>query len=126
MHQVGLGSGASDIIDVLVRMTCAPGQDKIMVLPPTFELYKVCATLHGAGVQECVQELTPEGQFCLPMQQVRRRRCIPTIPGELIKSVPDLHCTVGRQPNQGNIHSFARKSNGFVGTFGSATADLRA
>ncbi|PSN70280.1 putative histidinol-phosphate transaminase [Corynespora cassiicola Philippines] len=70
MHQVGLGSGASDIIDVLVRMTCAPGQDKIMVLPPTFELYKVCATLHGAGVQECVQELTPEGQFCLPMQQI--------------------------------------------------------
>ncbi|RYN15968.1 hypothetical protein AA0112_g12677 [Alternaria arborescens] len=68
--QVGLGSGASDVIDVIIRMTCTPGQDKILLSPPTFDLYKVCATLQGVEVEECMQDIAQDGTFRIPVEQI--------------------------------------------------------
>ena len=65
-----LGSGASDIVDLIIRVTCTPSKDKILITVPTFELYRVCAELHDVGVQECCQELTREGDFRLPLDEV--------------------------------------------------------
>lgn len=66
-----LGSGASDILDLIIRATCTPGRDTLLIAPPTFELYRVCATLHEVRVKECAQELTAEGDFRLPIEEVR-------------------------------------------------------
>lgn len=65
-----LGSGASDILDLIIRATCTPGRDTLLIAPPTFELYRVCATLHEVRVKECAQELTAEGDFRLPIEEI--------------------------------------------------------
>lgn len=65
-----LGSGASDILDLIIRATCTPGRDMLLIAPPTFELYRVCATLHEVRVKECAQELTAEGDFRLPIEEI--------------------------------------------------------
>lgn len=72
-----LGSGASDIIDLIIRVTCTPSRDKILITPPTFELYRVCATLHDVDIQECSQELVAaEEDFRLPIDEVREDPCL--------------------------------------------------
>jgi histidinol-phosphate aminotransferase len=42
--------GSDEAIDLLVRATCRPGADAVLVTPPTFGMYAVCARLHGARV----------------------------------------------------------------------------
>lgn len=54
-----LTRGASEAIDLLVRVFCAPGRDRIVVAPPTFELYELAATVHGALTH--VAPLTDDG-----------------------------------------------------------------
>ncbi|KAK6832824.1 hypothetical protein RU639_003876 [Aspergillus parasiticus] len=48
-----LGTGAADVIDLLLRVTCRPGKDAILVTPPTFGLYKVRAAFQEAEVISC-------------------------------------------------------------------------
>ena len=44
--------GSDEGIDLLLRAFCAPGQGAIVIAPPVFGMYAVCATLHGARVVE--------------------------------------------------------------------------
>jgi histidinol-phosphate aminotransferase len=44
--------GSDQGIDLLVRSFCRPGQDSILVCPPTFGMYKICARIQGAGTVE--------------------------------------------------------------------------
>ncbi len=46
------GRGSDEAIDLLVRALCRPGGDAIVVTPPTFGMYAVCARLHGVPVVE--------------------------------------------------------------------------
>ena len=48
--QVLLGRGSDEGIDLLLRAYCRPGQGAIVVAPPVFGMYAVCARLHGARV----------------------------------------------------------------------------
>lgn len=50
--QLLLGRGSDEGIDLLVRALCRPGADAVVVTPPTFGMYEVCARLHGARVLE--------------------------------------------------------------------------
>ncbi|NUS37948.1 MAG: histidinol-phosphate transaminase [Lysobacter sp.] len=47
-----LGRGSDEMIDLLVRAFCAPGGDAVLVTPPVFGMYAVCARLHGTCVVE--------------------------------------------------------------------------
>ena len=47
-----VGRGSDEAIDLLVRALCVPGQDAIVVTPPVFGMYVVCARLQGARVVE--------------------------------------------------------------------------
>ena len=47
-----LGRGSDEMIDLLVRASCAPGGDAVVVTPPVFGMYAVCARLHGTRVVE--------------------------------------------------------------------------
>jgi histidinol-phosphate aminotransferase len=43
--------GSSEAIDVLIRGFCRAGQDAILTTPPSFDMYRVYATIQGAGMQ---------------------------------------------------------------------------
>ena len=47
-EQVLVGRGSDEGIDLLIRATCHARQDAIIVCPPTFGMYEVSATIHGA------------------------------------------------------------------------------
>ena len=48
--QLLIGRGSDEMIDLLIRGFCRAGQDAILVQPPTFGMYAVCAAVHGAAV----------------------------------------------------------------------------
>ena len=50
--QVLATRGSDEGIDLLLRAFCAPGQGAIVIAPPVFGMYAVCAKLHGARVIE--------------------------------------------------------------------------
>ncbi|MGH8078738.1 MAG: histidinol-phosphate transaminase [Lysobacter sp.] len=50
--QLLAGRGSDEGIDLLVRAVCRPGEDAVLVTPPTFGMYAVCARLHGTRVVE--------------------------------------------------------------------------
>ena len=47
-----LGNGSDEIIDLLIRIFCEPGQDSILVTTPTYGMYRVCADINQVRVQE--------------------------------------------------------------------------
>ncbi len=51
-NQVLVGRGSDEGIDLLVRAFCRADRDAIMISPPTFGMYAVCARVQGAGVIE--------------------------------------------------------------------------
>lgn len=44
--------GSDEPIDLLIRLFCQAGEDAILICPPTFGMYKVCARLQNAAVIE--------------------------------------------------------------------------
>lgn len=50
--QLLVGRGSDEAIDLLVRAFCRAGQDAILIQPPTFGMYSVCARIQNAGVIE--------------------------------------------------------------------------
>jgi histidinol-phosphate aminotransferase len=60
--------GSSEAIDILIRGFCAAGRDRILVCPPTFDMYRVYAGIQGAGVVEV--PLLRESGFALDAERV--------------------------------------------------------
>ncbi|HEX7325172.1 MAG TPA: aminotransferase class I/II-fold pyridoxal phosphate-dependent enzyme, partial [Rhodanobacteraceae bacterium] len=50
--EVLVGRGSDEGIDLLVRAFCTAYRDAILISPPTFGMYAVCARAQGAGVIE--------------------------------------------------------------------------
>ncbi|WP_266167886.1 histidinol-phosphate transaminase [Dyella subtropica] len=50
--QLLVGRGSDEAIDLLVRAFCRAGEDAIVIQPPTFGMYAVCARIQNAGVIE--------------------------------------------------------------------------
>jgi histidinol-phosphate aminotransferase len=48
--------GSDEAIDLLTRAFCRAGQDGIVISPPTFGMYAVCARIQGAAVVEASLE----------------------------------------------------------------------
>ncbi|CCD23407.1 histidinol-phosphate transaminase NDAI_0B03730 [Naumovozyma dairenensis CBS 421] len=48
-----LGVGSDESIDAIIRATCVPGKEKILVLPPTYSMYSVCAEINDIEIVEC-------------------------------------------------------------------------
>jgi histidinol-phosphate aminotransferase len=47
-----VGNGSDEAIDLLLRAFCEPGEHRILITPPTYGMYRVCADVHGVGVVE--------------------------------------------------------------------------
>lgn len=59
-----IGNGSDEIIDLLIRIFCVPGEDKILVCPPTYGMYEVCSKINDIGVQKI--NLTADFQLDIP------------------------------------------------------------
>lgn len=41
-----LGNGSDELIDLIFRAFCEPGKDEVIILPPTYGMYQVCADIN--------------------------------------------------------------------------------
>ena len=57
------GRGSDEAIDLLTRAFCRAGRDAVLVCPPTFGMYSVCARIQGAEVAQV--QLCRETGFAL-------------------------------------------------------------
>jgi histidinol-phosphate aminotransferase len=62
-RQILVTRGSSEAIDVLIRGFCAAGRDRILVCPPTFDMYRLYAGIQNAGVVRV--PLLAEREFAL-------------------------------------------------------------
>lgn len=51
-EQLLAGRGSDEAIDLLIRAFCRAGEDAILIQPPTFGMYSVCARIQNAAVIE--------------------------------------------------------------------------
>ena len=45
-----VGVGSDEAIDLLMRIFCQPAQDEILITPPTYGMYKVCAKVNDVAI----------------------------------------------------------------------------
>lgn len=55
-----LGNGSDEVLDLIFRAFCEPKKDEIIILPPTYGMYKVLANINDVKVKEV--ELTSDFQ----------------------------------------------------------------
>lgn len=74
---VFLGVGSDEVIDLLMRVCVAPGKEKVLITPPTYGMYAVCAQVNDVGVVKCPLELSGAngeggltGRFSLKVDEV--------------------------------------------------------
>ena len=58
IEYVFLGVGSDEVIDLLMRVCVAPGKEKILITPPTYGMYAVCAQVNDIGIVKCPLELS--------------------------------------------------------------------
>jgi histidinol-phosphate aminotransferase len=63
--------GSSEAIDILIRGFCAAGRDRILICPPTFDMYRVYAEIQGAPIER-VPLLVNSSGFALDVDAVLR------------------------------------------------------
>ena len=51
-EQVFTGVGSDEAIDLLFRIFCEPGKDRVITTPPTYGMYRVSAGIHNVEVDE--------------------------------------------------------------------------
>lgn len=51
-EHIFLGNGSDEAIDLLMRVFCEPRIDEIMILPPTYGMYQVSASISDIGIKE--------------------------------------------------------------------------
>jgi histidinol-phosphate aminotransferase len=50
--QIFLGNGSDEAIDLIIRAFCEPGKDAIAIVPPTYGMYRVSASIQNVAVEE--------------------------------------------------------------------------
>lgn len=63
-ENIFIGNGSDECIDILLRAVCEPGLDNIIICPPTYGMYQVCASINNVAVKKV--SLTPDFQLDLP------------------------------------------------------------
>jgi histidinol-phosphate aminotransferase len=52
IQQIFLGNGSDEPIDLLIRATCTPGKDRVIIMPPTYGMYEVSASIHDVHIDK--------------------------------------------------------------------------
>jgi len=61
VNAIFLGNGSDECIDILQRAFCEPGLDNLIICPPTYGMYEVCANINNVPVKKI--KLTPDFQL---------------------------------------------------------------
>lgn len=74
---VFLGVGSDEVIDLLMRVCVAPEREKILITPPTYGMYAVCAQVNDVGIVKVPLELSgnngeggEHGRFSVRIEEV--------------------------------------------------------
>ncbi len=59
-----LGNGSDEVLDLIYRAFCEPKTDSVILMPPTYGMYKVLANLNGINCKEVL--LTTDFQLNVP------------------------------------------------------------
>jgi histidinol-phosphate aminotransferase len=51
-QNIFLGNGSDEAIDLLYRIFCVPGSDNVIIFPPTYGMYEVCAEMNDVRVKK--------------------------------------------------------------------------
>jgi len=51
-EQIFLGNGSDEPIDLIIRLFCSPRIDNVVVMPPTYDMYSVSATINDTEVRK--------------------------------------------------------------------------
>jgi histidinol-phosphate aminotransferase len=51
-EQIFLGNGSDEAIDLIIKAICEPKVDNILILPPTYGMYQVCADIQQIEVRK--------------------------------------------------------------------------
>ncbi|HSN07667.1 MAG TPA: histidinol-phosphate transaminase [Hanamia sp.] len=51
-QNIFIGNGSDEVIDIAFRIFCEPGKDNVIICPPTYGMYKVCANINDVAVKE--------------------------------------------------------------------------
>jgi len=52
-RNIFVGNGSDEAIDLLIRLFVEPNNEEIMIMEPTYGMYKVAAEVAGVGVKNC-------------------------------------------------------------------------
>ncbi|GAA6017686.1 hypothetical protein JCM11491_001168 [Sporobolomyces phaffii] len=66
-----LGVGSDEAIDLLFRITCTPGKDRVLVCPPTYGMYAVCAQINDVEVVKVPLDVEG-GKFLPKVDEINR------------------------------------------------------
>ncbi len=50
VENIFIGNGSDEVIDILFRIFCNPGNDKVIICPPTYGMYEVSANINDIEV----------------------------------------------------------------------------
>ncbi len=50
--KIFLGNGSDEVLDLIFRLFCIPGQDEVIITPPTYGMYKVLAGINNVHIKE--------------------------------------------------------------------------
>lgn len=89
-EQIFLGNGSDEAIDLLIRIFCEPRVDQIMILPPTYGMYRVAADIADVSITE------------VPL----RADFQPDVAGVLAKATPQTKLLFLCSPNNPTGNSF--------------------
>ena len=51
-QNIFIGNGSDEVIDIAFRIFCKPAKDNVIICPPTYGMYKVCANINDVEVRE--------------------------------------------------------------------------
>ncbi|KAL1743015.1 pyridoxal phosphate-dependent transferase [Schizophyllum fasciatum] len=76
---VFLGVGSDEVIDLLMRICVVPGKEKILITPPTYGMYAVCAQVNDVGLVKVPLELSgangeggERGRFSVDVDAIKK------------------------------------------------------
>ena len=67
-EHIFVGNGSDEAIDLLIRAFCNPSIDNILICPPTYGMYQVCADINDVAVKKVL--LTPA--FGLDIEAIKK------------------------------------------------------
>ena len=51
-QNIFVGNGSDEVIDLAFRIFCGPAKDNVIICPPTYGMYKVCADINNVEIRE--------------------------------------------------------------------------